>query len=276
MQAGRTQVEDYAMTDYVHICIVSGQPAPNFLPLIQPDFPAAAVCLLVSDRKRLRQPLAGISAAVQRLSAAQSVEIPSVTHEGLPDTGFAEVMAWGQSVLKSIREQFPGKQLMFNATGGQKIMSTAIYYLLRDATDASVIYCDTDHSRIDMWKPVGTPVPFKRGLRVEHTILLHGYRMVRAKSDNTAWQLPARLELMPDNRPKRSECMRVAGDGVFAKNSQEEDGWFERYVYRCAREIGFARIDGGLDIVSDPAYGRHGENIPNELDLVVVHNNRLP
>lgn len=254
----------------VHICIVSGQPMPNFLPMIQPGFEPAAVALLVSDPKKLRQPLAGLKAGIAQLSQSIRRDIPIHQYDGLPDTGFADACRWGRDKLAAIRARTPGAPVLFNATGGQKPMSAAIHEVLRDDPDARVIYCDTDHGRIDFWQPGSEPRKFKLGLMAGHVLALHGFSIVVCKSDDPRWADQGKiigLEYSKGGAQLVKGRIRITNPG-------ERGDALEQFIYQCALRVGFNDLRGGLTMRSDPKYGRTEGNVENELDALIVHGNR--
>lgn len=255
----------------VHVCIVSGQPTPNFLPMIQPGLEPAAVALLVSDSRKLRQPIAGLKAGIAQLSASLKKDIPVHQYDGLPDTGFADACLWGRERLTEIRALSPLTPILLNATGGQKAMSAAIHEVLRNDANAFVIYCDTDHGRIDFWQPATGPRKFRRELQMEQVLALHGFSIVACSSDNTGWVEEGRgvrLEYGQGGAQPMKAQARIS-DPVARGDA------LEQFVFHRALQAGFNDVRGGLKIRSDAKYGRTEGNVENELDVLIVHNNRV-
>lgn len=113
-----------------HVCLVSGQPLPNLIPLLHPEVRPRRVALLVSaDMKQRAELLAAIVAEL-----GLEVESHPVSHT---DAGAV------RNAVEAILAARPDERVALNVTGGTKIMALAAYEAFR-ATGRSVFYVDTD------------------------------------------------------------------------------------------------------------------------------------
>jgi hypothetical protein len=70
---------------------------------------------------------------------------------GAPDADLAQIHEFALDVLATIKERFPEAALVFDATGGNKLMMLGFVEVFRG--DSRVIYADTQHGRIETLPP---------------------------------------------------------------------------------------------------------------------------
>lgn len=106
------------MKKYHHICIVSAQLIPNYLPLIAPEFEAQSVTLIVTEKMRK---LANRFRKVLRkqFAVTADIEVP----ETLDIKAQWRIMS---NTIQRYKELEPEVPLIGNISGGTKIMSLAL------------------------------------------------------------------------------------------------------------------------------------------------------
>jgi putative CRISPR-associated protein (TIGR02620 family) len=171
----------------VMICIASGQPMANLLPLIKRK-PRAVYVVQTSDSRARR--------TAERLrQAAIRWGLPCVVEENAPSSPLAAVESFADAMMARIRGQYPGCRLVLNATGGTKLMSLG--FANRIGPVGEVIYCDTENERIEYFAPEGRPaVPMPPELmNLEQLLLVQGVEKLKADSDDADWMATARARI---------------------------------------------------------------------------------
>jgi hypothetical protein len=253
----------------VHICIVSGQTAPSFLPMLQPNLSPAAVSLLISNKALVDRQLNGLKAAVQLLARADARQIEVKDYEALPDTGYSAVRDWFESTLRQIRERHPASTLVFNASGGQKPMIAAIQETLRRDDNCVTMYCDTDHNRIDYFSQGMPPERLQRALTVEHLLLLQSFRIGAAQSDSENWRKRT-LELRLRWRPNAASSAASGARG-HVRHAISKD--LEQFAYALVSEMSPHDVRGGVTF--EALHSGREVPIANEIDVMAAYNSRL-
>lgn len=144
----RTSVRPPAGQDVLHLCLASEESLQNLIPALTPDIKASHVIILASERMqpaatRLRQGLAKAGLADSR------VEIRS----DMPDHDLARIIAYGNRLVSDLLAEHPAARIVFNATGGTKMMASGLMQAMRPC--AEIVYCDTAHDRIEYFHPAG-------------------------------------------------------------------------------------------------------------------------
>lgn len=145
----RSTVRRGGADDTLHVCIASDQTLQNLIPALTPDIKATQVLILASDRmlasaKRLRHGLQAAGLADHRISV----------HTGLPDADFGEIVRFGNALCAELNAVVPTPRIILNATGGTKLMHSGLMQAFRIC--AEIIYCDTEHDRVDFLHPPGS------------------------------------------------------------------------------------------------------------------------
>ncbi len=184
---------------YHHLCLVSAQPVPNYLPVFHPALRAAKVTLAVTDSMKgkaeaLRQNLEGHGIQVESL--------PLGSHEA----DFPEL----QQIFLEWYTEHETENLMLNITGGTKPMAIAAQEVFR-IDHKPVFYVDINQDRIWLYDTVPDskentwqlldPPPYDK-LKLPEYVALYGGKLC-------SYYLPTSSD------PKRSAMAKC-----FAKNAQ--------------------------------------------------------
>lgn len=166
------------MTDRpsVHLCIATGQNLANLIPALQLN--ASKVVILETPEMRdsasnLKRALESHGIAVQRRPFDDSS----------PDAIKAGAEAIGM--------EFEKAAVIFNATGGHKLMTLALAENMELAGELHLLYAETRHRRLDWLKPAPAIEPMADVLKVDDFLLVQGYSRIRSADRDGHWQVEA-------------------------------------------------------------------------------------
>lgn len=121
----------------IEVALVSEQTLANLLPALH-ERPDRTV--LVASAEMARR---GLDVRQRRLLKRFGIEAEIVG--GAPDAELARIHEFALDLLARIETAHPGAAIVFNATGGNKLMMLGFVEVFR--ADARVIYADTQHGR---------------------------------------------------------------------------------------------------------------------------------
>lgn len=147
-QIQRSAVRPANSGQIVHIMLASGENLPNLIPALAPALKAGSVFILASNAMR-----ANADKLRHGLHAAGLPESHIHLRHACPDHDLAAILRWAQQCAADIAAEYPAARLILNLTGGNKLMTVGFLQAFRPC--AEIIYCDTEHSRIDYFHPVG-------------------------------------------------------------------------------------------------------------------------
>lgn len=171
------------MSAQLHLCILSGQALPNLLPLCQ--YRPQRIALAVSSDMASRVPsmIATLLKAGLIERASDVISLPD-----MPDSDYASMLDWSRQHLRLLRQGLPDHQIVFNATGGTKLMSQALATVCQEE-HGSVLYCDTSHDRIEWLSPQPRLESLPDGLLDSAAILkANGIERGESLSDEEPWR----------------------------------------------------------------------------------------
>lgn len=172
------------MITQLHLCILSGQSLPNLLPLCL--YRPQRIALAVSpDMESRVQPMIATLLKAGLIERAEDV----ISLPGMPDHDYADMLAWSRQHVGLLRQCLPDHQLVFNATGGTKLMSQALSIASQEhAGHCSVLYCDTSHDCIEWLSPQPRREALPSNLLDSATILkANGIEREDSLSDDESW-----------------------------------------------------------------------------------------
>ena len=304
----------------IQLCIVSGQPLANLIPVLQ--FRPERVALVVSTAMK--------DAADQFVGTLKSVgwtEQYIDRFEELPSENYGRLVDFAMEVHEKLTTTYPDVRIVYNATGGNKLMALAFSQWFGSGDQHDMIYSDTANRRIEhlvAGRESSEPMASVLDLGV---YLTAQNKTVRSRQDtDEKWLEKAQLRkaatrflaenaekvgglvalfnkwYAPDNQgsaapnvlrlehPPRGDWRKALelleqgqvleqGDSAqewFPRSSDAavylSGAWLEEFVWHTAKDAGAG--DVGLSVtVTDNADTKH--DIRNEMDVVVVHNNRL-
>ena len=306
----------------IHLCIVTEQPLANLIPILQekPDRIALAVSApMEAAAERFRN--------VLQHTGWSKTQVDSF-HE-LPDNNYESIADKALEIEDELRSAYPDAELVYNATGGNKLMTMAFMAVFDSPTPDTnrIIYTDTQHTNIESVRPRQAPTPMASVMSLDVYLKAQGKtlrkrddadderkdRMKRRKpltkflarnasalegligqinttfaSDNND---SSRLTVLELTRPPKGPWLKALEqmeehqliervDETLQTwsplSSQGTDyltgGWLEEYVWFSARDCGAEDVALSPEFTDDY---QSNANIRNEIDVTVLHRNRL-
>ncbi len=164
----------------IHVAIVSDQLLPTVIPCLMHR--PGRVVLVAS------QPMAAQAARLRRLLQAEGCTVD--IRDKAPDAGLDRIRAYAAKLADELAAGSAGDQVVFNATGGNKLMTLGFVEVFRSRADR-IIYTDTAHARIegifDRHEAEPQPEPMPDVLDVPRYLAVQGFRYQGSVTDETDW-----------------------------------------------------------------------------------------
>lgn len=182
---GKTDKTSTLPVNHVQFCIASDQLEANYMAAAQ--LRPQRVYILSSASEH-------ILAAARRLAhALTTIGIANEIIEELPESGPDDLRRFAFALTSMVRGLIPDVHLLFNATGGKKVMSFALSQAFMATADSSVIYVDSVADEIQVLSPWNVPSQkLMPGLiEIESALALRGYLVTQRETDDYEWQARA-------------------------------------------------------------------------------------
>lgn len=161
----------------LHLCIATGQNLANLIPALQ--LSASKVVVLET---------AEMKASASNLKRALESHGIQVQRKPFDDRSPEAIQANAQT----IGMEFGEGPVIFNATGGHKLMTLAMTEeMLGIADELHLLYAETRHQRLDWLKPTPAMEPMSDVLKVDDFLLVQGYSRIRSADRDGYWQVDA-------------------------------------------------------------------------------------
>lgn len=291
----------------VHICLVSKQPLPNFLPIFEADFRPQKVILLVTPEMKNE---ADILASVIK-NRCQINNIEQITIDDEYDISLVE------NELLHLLADYQSDKVAVNITGGTKLMAIAAFNFAQD-NGYQCIYFTQNQSEIILFHPKRQPEILlqcqSQKLKIEDYLNLYGFEIkaIQVKPLNIQqWikqcieqydqfvkiipQLNYQLFKLPNNELLLSlnefnhydyqaitallSDLGTIKQGLFQFDNKENKqfahgGWFEQFVFNQLKELKkeYPQIQ---DIALNIEFKIQSDETHNEIDIAVLCNNIL-
>lgn len=171
-----------------HLCIATGQNLANLIPSLQ----LSAKEVLILETPQMTEAASNLKRALE----AHQILVKRIPFDDKdPDS----IRRSAESIAMELGEQ----PLVFNATGGHKLMTLELAEQLRLADDLHLLYAETRHDRLDWLKPKPAIEPMQDILMIDDVLRAQGYRRMTDGRRNETW-----LELAQ----KRGSLTRMLGD----------------------------------------------------------------
>lgn len=155
----------------VQICLISGQPTPNLIPVLSPETRPKEVVLLVSEgMKKQAGNLEDVFRRYQVRSRREAIADPydiNAVHTQL------------ESLVEGIRKENPARSVVVNLTGGTKPMAigaqTACFY-----KDVPYFYMNIENGEMQLHQlpdDAHTQYQLQGSLKMRDYLEAHGYRL---------------------------------------------------------------------------------------------------
>lgn len=293
----------------IHVCIVSDQPIPNYVPVLDNQFRPQEVILLVTERMRAKA-----DALAHTLKTRCGVKTRQITIASEYDMQEMEDKVLGELIaLDEAKEN-----IALNLTGGTKLMAIAAYRTFHDAgypafyftaTSNEVLLLD-NNERLTLQPPK---------IKIEDYLRLHGYQI--AANNQLQHSVPRERQaigeelvqrhqyyanaittlngIISDGRSKnrktltftksqswgalddlidllaRHDLLKTDGDKITFTDEDSlryaNGGWLEEYTFHLAASLPDIQ-DIALNVQIENAGNPHQ---PNELDIAILSHNIL-
>jgi hypothetical protein len=296
---------------HTHICIVSGQPIPNYIPVLDKDFRPKEVILLVTEQMHARA-----EALTKVLKERCGCKVQSIAIKGEYDMQEMKEKVLAQ-ILKLKEEK---ENIALNLTGGTKPMAIAAYNTFRDADFPTFYFTERTNEVLQMesgerfilqppkihiedyFQLYGYPVRSKNKItrtvpqerqKIGDTLVADNEHFARALSTLNYDISEARrnnpntltVHLNYPNTPNLKEIINLLekhklltlrGSSVQFINKDAlqyaNGGWLEEYVFNEIKNIpNIQDIALNIEIENE----RKGIKQNNELDVAFLHKNIL-
>lgn len=164
----------------LHLCIITGQPLANLIPLLQ-EQPDKVVLLHTQDKKNEAEKFK------KTLNQAGFSDENIHLKDGLPTHQFDQVSLYAMECMDDLKQRYPDNKLTWNATGGTKHMALAIWEVLNKKHDR-VIYCDTRQGIIEELNPDVQSTDLESHLTPKLYLTALGKIKRHAASDSHEWR----------------------------------------------------------------------------------------
>lgn len=169
----------------VHVAIVSDQLLPTVIPCLM-HRPKRVV--LIASR-----PMYGQAHRLRTFLESEGMQV--AIRDQAPDAGLADIRTYATTLAEELAAGSPGDELVFNATGGNKLMTLGFVEAFRERADR-IIYTDTAHGRIevifDRHTAAPQPEPMRDVLDVPRYLAVQGFCYQRDAAQDLGWL--ARME----------------------------------------------------------------------------------
>ena len=172
-------------TNTVMLVIASGQSLPNLLPMLAMTNPISHLYIAVSESSDAKVSAKKIENVINLL------DVPVTVFKNTPSAPLKMVHEFAQKCFKKIRSAHPDARIIFNSTGGTKMMSSGFSNALGPAGE--VIYCDTANDSIEYFHPQDRPYQSLAPdlLSLEVYLMSQGQEIVECASHNEEWMARA-------------------------------------------------------------------------------------
>lgn len=228
-----------------HLCIATGQNLANLIPSLQ----LGATEVMILETPAMRDAATNLKRALEARNIA-CTRVPF--DDANPETI--------RTSAETIAMELGTEALVFNATGGHKLMTLALAENLGAlADDLHLVYAETRYDRLDWLKPAPAMEPMTNALSIDDILRAQGYRRTGDGNQDAFWQAEAdaRASLTRKMGDEAERYERFFGtlnrladyalaDDDYFKPQQEFEyapGGRNAELLREARKIGLVRWD---------------------------------
>ncbi|WKN24009.1 Card1-like endonuclease domain-containing protein [Azotobacter vinelandii] len=168
----------------IHLCIVTGQPLANLIPLLQEKPERIALLVSATMRGEAERFVRTLQRAGWNADAIERID-------DLPDTGYDDLRLFALDVEERLHARHPLARLHYNTTGGNKLMALAFFEAFA-GQGHRVYYTDTAHQRIERLHPPAPPEPMHSVLDLELALKAEGKTLRQRLDGDDNWRERAR------------------------------------------------------------------------------------
>lgn len=211
--------DDWLGRDFDHVIIVSNEPAPSMIPILDGRLNPQKIYLLYAD-DRLQYAIA--------LKNALHHALPNIPIEciSLMDGYDYKKLSY---IIPKLRQQIGSQPLSINFTGGTKLITLAFWLTFKCHYDSCFYVSPKNRSLINLHNPNSLPImPTKNpAWNLETFLLAFGWKI----------DSPIQKTSIPkDEWNKYLKTIRMIQQNIkHGEKSKGNGNWLERYVYECCR-----------------------------------------
>jgi hypothetical protein len=156
----------------LHVCIATGQNLPNLIAALQ----LGAKEVIVLETSEMRSGADNLKRALED----HDIEVKRLPF----DDATPEAIA---STAEKVAQQVGERPLVFNVTGGHKLMTLALAREIAVADELHLLYVETRHDRLDWLKPEAETEPMEDMLNLDDLLCVQGYRITSRGRRDGHW-----------------------------------------------------------------------------------------
>lgn len=160
----------------VHVCVATGQNLPNLIAALQlrPEH------VVILETPQMRDGAGNLKRALE----AHGIKVKRVPFD---DATPEAIISAAERIANQLGEQ----ALVFNVTGGHKLMTLALATRMEIADELHLLYVETRHDRLDWLKPVAEVEPMQDVLWLDDMLVTQGYRIKSRGQRDGHWMRDA-------------------------------------------------------------------------------------
>lgn len=158
------------------VCIATGQNLPNLISAVQ----LCAREVVILETPQMREAAGNLKRALE----AHGMKVRRAPFDDVTPEAIARA-------AERIAHQLGEQPLVFNVTGGHKLMTLALAKEMEIADELHLLYVETRHDRLDWLKPAAEIEPMQDVLRLEDILLTQGYRIKSRGGRDGHWMRDA-------------------------------------------------------------------------------------
>lgn len=179
-------------TKHIHLCLVSKQPSPNLVPIVDPAMPVDEVVLLHTESFKHQ---------ADWLQKALDIHQIKTRFEVLPSADDMQILRdYFIDLYEKLKAEQPNAKLMCNVTSGTKPMSLALYEMaLMTQQDGTEAYYQNFDDTLSWFVPGDRPrVEIEDKIKIKTFLLAHGVEVVNQPQSKISPQWRPLIDEMID------------------------------------------------------------------------------
>ena len=173
----------------VHLCLVSDQPLPNLIPVLDPRWRPRQVILLVTPAMERKGRHLHLKSALE--SAGCQVRVQTFNAFAIEEIR--------RGIIESL-SGISGRSIALNLTGGTKIMALGAYEVFREL-GLPAFYVDTGNGHLIEIFPEAKTLPLPDVVKINHYLNAYGYSINKCGG----YQVPPALQGLTDTLVKNAK-----------------------------------------------------------------------
>lgn len=204
----------------IHLCIVTGQPLANLIPILQyrPD----RVALVVSSQMK-----GSVGQFVQTLESLGWDKSRVDIFDGLASDRYEAMLQCAMEIHEALESRYPDARIIYNATGGNKLMALAFSQWFGSDDRNDIIYADTTNHHIAKISTGRERIdPMQSVLNLEIYLKAQGKTLRNRQDQDETWQAKAQhrkaaTRYLAENSAKLGGLVKLLNETYVSDNNKE-------------------------------------------------------